>query len=124
MGGRVYAVAGRLGGIDTNQAIVQSLRPGTRVWWTDPPVPEARGGTGAAAAGGRLISAGGEAPGGTTGAVFSFDPVARKRDRLPDLPTPRHGLAVMGVGPRVYVIAGGPRPGLFVSGANESLDVR
>jgi len=24
----------------------------------------------------------------------------------------------------VYVIAGGPRPGLFVSGANESLDVR
>jgi hypothetical protein len=44
-------------------------------------------------------------------------------ERLPDLPTPRHGLAVVAVGSRVYAIGGGPRPGLFVSGANESLDV-
>jgi len=28
---------------------------------------------------------------------------------------------VVGVGPRVYVVAGGPTPGLSVSGANESL---
>jgi len=124
LGGKVYALAGRLRGIDSNQAVVESLTPGSRTWAAVPPVPEARGGTGATAAGGRLISVGGEAPAGTTDAVFAYEPAARRWQRLPDLPTARHGLAVVGIGSRVYVIAGGPRPGLFVSGANESLDVR
>ena len=75
-------------------------------------------------AGGRLLSIGGEAPTGTIASVFAYTPSSRRWDRLADLPTPRHGLAVVGIGPRVYVIGGGPRPGLFVSGANESLDVR
>jgi non-specific serine/threonine protein kinase len=124
LGGRVYAVAGRLGGLNSNQAVVESLTPGTRNWTAVPSLPEARGGTGAAAAGGRLVSAGGEAPTGTIASVYAFDPAARRWERLPDLPTPRHGLAVVGIGSRVFVIAGGPRPGLFVSGANESLDLR
>jgi N-acetylneuraminic acid mutarotase len=124
LGGRVYAVAGRLGGIDTNQATVESLAVGTRRWTSVAPVPEARGGTGAAAAAGRLVSVGGESPAGTTATVFAFTAGTRRWERLPDLPTARHGLAVVGIGSRVYVIAGGPRPGLFVSGANESLDLR
>jgi N-acetylneuraminic acid mutarotase len=122
--GRVYAVAGRLGGIDTNQTTVESLLPGTRRWNAVAPLPEARGGTGATAAAGRLISVGGEAPTGTIASVFAYAPSTRRWDRLEDLPTPRHGLAVVSIGPRVYVIGGGPRPGLFVSDANESLDVR
>jgi hypothetical protein len=122
--GRVYAVAGRLGGIDTNQTVVESLAPGTRRWTAVAPLPEARGGTGATAAGGRLISIGGEAPSGTIASVFAYAPSTRRWERLEDLPTPRHGLAVVGIGSRVYVVGGGPRPGLFVSGANESLDVR
>jgi N-acetylneuraminic acid mutarotase len=122
--GRVYAVAGRLGGIDTNQTVVESLVPGSRKWTAVTPLPEARGGTGATAAGGRLISVGGEAPAGTIASVFAYAPSARRWERLEDLPTPRHGLAVVGIGSRVYVIGGGPRPGLFVSAANESLDVR
>ena len=40
---------------------------------------------------------------------------------VPDVPTPRHGLGVAAAGRRVYVVAGGPRPGLFVSDANEVL---
>lgn len=123
LGGKVYAVAGRLGGLDSNQSVVQSFTPGARTWSEVPSVPEARGGTGAAAAGGRLISVGGEEPSGTIASVFAFDPAARRWNRLPNLPTPRHGLAVVGIGSRVFVIGGGPRPGLFVSGANESLDV-
>jgi hypothetical protein len=39
------------------------------------------------------------------------------------LPTPRHGLGVVGLGGRVYAVAGGPTPGLAVSGANESIAV-
>jgi N-acetylneuraminic acid mutarotase len=123
LGGKVFAVAGRLGGIDTNQTLVESLVPGSRRWVRVEPVPEARGGTGAATARGRLVSIGGEAPAGTIASAFSYDPSTRRWDRLPDLPTPRHGLAVVAVGSRVFVIGGGPRPGLFVSGANESLDL-
>ena len=38
--------------------------------------------------------------------------------------TPRHGLGVVTFGRTVYAIAGGPQPGLFVSGANEALPFR
>src|SRR5438876_946063 len=44
--------------------------------------------------------------------------------RLPDLPTPRHGLGVVALAGRVYVVAGGPTPGLSVSVANEFLQLR
>ena len=36
----------------------------------------------------------------------------------------RHGLGVLGFGGRVYVVGGGPTPGLSVSGANEYLGLR
>lgn len=119
--GRVYAIGGRLRGIDTNLATVQSLAPGQRRWRTEPPLPEARGGTGAATVAGRIVSVGGEQPAGTMEKVFRFDPLTRRWTRLPDLPTPRHGLGVAALGGRVYVVAGGTRPGLFVSDANEVL---
>lgn len=120
LGGKVYAVAGRLGGIDTNQTRVEVL-DGT--WRAVTPLPEARGGTGATAVAGRLVSVGGEAPSGTIASVYAYMPASKRWDRLPDLPTPRHGLAVVAVGSRVFVIGGGPKPGLFVSGANEYLDL-
>ena len=112
VGRKVYAVAGRLGGIDTNQTTVESLTPGARSWRRVTPIPEARGGTGAAVAAGRLISVGGEAPPGTIASVFAYAPASRRWERLPNLPTPRHGLAVVAVGRRVFVIGGGPRTGL------------
>ena len=120
-GNRVYALAGRLAGIDTNLAPLQSYGPGARRWLDLPPIPHPRGGTGAAALGGRIVSAGGEEPSGTIASVYAYDVAARRWDRLDDLPTPRHGLGVAALGGRVYVVGGGPEPGLFVSGANESI---
>jgi hypothetical protein len=35
------------------------------------------------------------------------------------MPTPRHGLAAVAEGGRVYVISGGPRPGGSFSSVNE-----
>ncbi len=35
------------------------------------------------------------------------------------MPTPRHGLAAVAVGVRIYVISGGPRPGGSYSNVNE-----
>ena len=121
--GRIYAVGGRAAGYDTNVSTVESWRPGERRWRREPPLPEPRGGTGAAAAAGMIVSVGGEAPGGTLGRVFAFELAHRRWTRLPDLPTPRYGLGVVTVGTSVYVIGGGPEPGLYVSGANESLCV-
>jgi hypothetical protein len=66
---------------------------------------------------------GGEAPGGTLRRAYAYDVAARRWRRLADLPTPRHGLGVVALGGRVRVLAGGPSPGLTVSGANESLAV-
>jgi hypothetical protein len=119
--GRVYALGGRLAGIDTNLGTFQSYVPGARAWLDLPPVPHPRGGTGAAALDGRIVSVGGEEPSGTIASVYAYDIAARRWDRLDDLPSPRHGLGVVALGARVYALAGGPRPGLFVSDANESL---
>jgi len=119
-GGRVYVLAGRLGGIDTNLALLEVYAPG-RGWHRLPPVPSPRGGTGAAVLGGRIVSAGGEEPAGTIGSVYAYDIARARWSRLSDLPTPRHGVGVVAAGRRVYVVAGGTVPGLSVSGANEAL---
>ena len=121
--GRVYALGGRLAGYDTNLDHAEVYDPATRRWRRLTPLPEARGGTGAAAIAGRIVSVGGEAPTGTIRRVYAYDLTTGRWRRLADLPTPRHGLGVVALGGRLRVLAGGPRPGLTVSGANESLNV-
>jgi hypothetical protein len=122
LGGSVYALAGRLAGIDTNLRTLEAYKPGSG-WRHLPPVPGARGGTAAAALNGRIVSAGGEEPAGTIASVYAYD-VARSRwTSLPDLPTARHGLGLAAVGGRVYAVAGGTVPGLSVSATNEVLAV-
>jgi N-acetylneuraminic acid mutarotase len=120
-GGRIYALAGRRAGIDTNLTALESYAPGARAWAPLPPIPDPRGGTAAAAIAGRIVSVGGEEPQGTIAEVFAYEIAARRWRRLADLPTPRHGLGVVAAGGRVYAIAGGRDPGLAVSGVNEFL---
>src|SRR3954451_12966050 len=57
--GRLYAVAGRTAGFDSNLDIVESLLPSTQRWRRHPPAREQRGGTAAAAAAGFVVSVGG-----------------------------------------------------------------
>ena len=59
-GTRVYAVGGRSAGIDTNTTRFEVYDPRTRRWTRLAPIPQARGGTGAAFANGRIVSVGGE----------------------------------------------------------------
>jgi hypothetical protein len=122
LGGRVYAVAGREAA--TNFDAFQAYLPARRRWVSLPRVPETRGGTDSASVGPLLVSAGSESPAGTSAAVYAFDVRDRRWRRLPDLPTPRHGLGVLGFRGRVYVVGGGPTPGVSVSGANEFLRLR
>ncbi len=123
LGGTVYAIGGRRAGYDTNLATVEAYDPRTNRWKRLPDLPDARGGTGAAAIRGRIISIGGESPHGTERSVWALRPGARRWVRVPDLPTPRHGLGVVAVAGHVWVVAGGPTPGLSVSGATEGLSV-
>jgi N-acetylneuraminic acid mutarotase len=119
--GRIYAIGGRTAGFDTNLTTVESWRPGERRWRPEPPLPEARGGTGAAVVGRLIMSVGGEAPEGTIRSVYLFDLDTRRWSSGPSLPTPRHGLGAAAVARVVYVIGGGTSPGLSVSDANQSL---
>jgi N-acetylneuraminic acid mutarotase len=121
LGGRVFAIGGRLAGFDTNFATVEAYDPRANRWRRLPDLPAPRGGTGAAAIAGRIVSIGSESPQGTDRAVWALRPSARRWARLPDLPTPRHGLGVVALGGRVWAVAGGPEPGLTVSGAVEGL---
>jgi N-acetylneuraminic acid mutarotase len=121
--GTVYAIAGRTSGLDTNLLHFESWRPGQSRWQRLQPIPDSRGGTGAAALRGQIVSAGGEEPDGTIAEVLAYRIADKRWLRLADLPTPRHGVGVAALGGRVYVIGGGPEPGLTVSSANESLDV-
>lgn len=121
--GTIYAVGGRTAGLDTNLLDFESFRPGDRAWRRLQPVPDPRGGTGAAALAGRVVSVAGEEPGGTIEEVLEYRIAEGRWVRLADLPTPRHGVGVAALGGRVYVIGGGPEPGLTVSSANEALVV-
>jgi non-specific serine/threonine protein kinase len=123
LGTRVYALAGRRAGIDTNVGTFEAYDTRTRRWQRLRPVPSPRGGTGATALPGRIVSVGGEAPRGTNRFVYTYELRTRRWRRLADLPTPRHGLGVVARSGRVYAVAGGPEPGLAVSGAVESLAV-
>jgi N-acetylneuraminic acid mutarotase len=124
LGGRIYAVGGRLAGADTNLALLESYVPGAKKWRRLRPIPSRRGGTAAAGLGRWLVSAGGETPTVTIRTVYRYDVPRRRWSRLPNLPTPRHGLGVVAFGNKVYVLAGGTTPGLAVSSANESLAIR
>jgi non-specific serine/threonine protein kinase len=123
LGGVVYAVAGRTAGLDTNLIHFESYRPGEKSWRRLSPVPDPRGGTGAAGLAGHIVSIGGEEPDGTIEEVLAYRVRDSRWIQLDDLRTPRHGVGVAAFGGRVYVIGGGPEPGLTVSSANEALRV-
>jgi non-specific serine/threonine protein kinase len=121
--GRVYVVGGRTGGIGSNLAAAEAFDPGSGRWTAVADLPTARGGLAATAtAAGQVVAVGGEAA-ATFPEAEALDTGSGRWRSLPPLPTPRHGLGVVAVGEVVYVLAGGPRPGLHTSSANEAIDL-
>ena len=55
----------------------------------------------------------------TFGNNEKYDTDNGKWTSLESMPTPRHGLAAVSVDNRIFVIGGGPEPGLSVSDVNE-----
>ena len=82
-----------------------------------------RGGIAAAVVSGRIVVVGGEEAEGTIGEVEAFQPRGRRWRDLARLPTPRHGLGAVSYRGRLFVLEGGPQPGLFYSDAVEALRI-
>src|SRR2546423_516724 len=76
-----------------------------------PPLPGARSMGAAAPANDTVVLAGGESPGGVSAEVFAYSPTTKRWQRLPDLPTPRRALAVVGLDVFVHVVAGATESG-------------
>ncbi|HEV8490082.1 MAG TPA: hypothetical protein VGQ58_09880 [Candidatus Limnocylindrales bacterium] len=119
--GTVFVLGGRRGGLAGNVATVELVagREVTRA----ADLPTARGGVAAffwPSVGACL--AGGESSGGTNPQVECIAADGRVT-RLPDLRNARHGLGAAVVDGTVYVLLGGPQPGLFVSDAVEALEL-
>ncbi|MDQ2965264.1 MAG: hypothetical protein M3R57_05400, partial [Chloroflexota bacterium] len=119
--GTVFILGGRRGGLEGNVATVE-LVSGREVR-RGPDLPTARGGVAAffwPSLGACLV--GGESTGGTNPQVECVTPDGRQT-RLPDLGSPRHGLGAAVVDGTLYVVLGGPEPGLFVSDVVEALEL-
>lgn len=113
VGDRIYLLGGRNAVQRFKRADAWDV--GERRWVGLRDMPTARGGTSAAARNGRVVSIGGESSAGTNGEVEEFDPRTGRWRQLPPLPEGRHGLGVAAIGRRLYVLLGGPQPGLTVS---------
>ena len=75
------------------------------------------GGLAAAALGHALYAFGGEelgieGPDGVIGSAWSYDPATDTWDPLPDMITPRHGLAATALGDSIFAIGGGAHTGI------------
>jgi Kelch motif protein len=111
----VYAVGGRVGGRDHNLAVAERFHVPTGEWASLPDLPTPRGGLAAAAGRGFVFAIGGEGA-EAFDEVEAYDLVEMEWTTFDPLPTARHGLGVVVVEPSIYVLAGGPQPGLTVSG--------
>jgi N-acetylneuraminic acid mutarotase len=101
----------------------EAFDPASGRWAAVAGLPTPRGGLAATAtAGGQVVAVGGEAS-ATFKEAEALEVASGRWRSLPPLPTPRHGLGVVAVGDTVYVLAGGPQPGLHTSSANEAIDL-
>ncbi|HEY8139493.1 MAG TPA: hypothetical protein VIE86_00255, partial [Nitrososphaera sp.] len=64
---------------------------------------------------------GGEAVDGTFKNNERYSTYGNVWESAPEMPNGRHGLAAVDIGSEIYVIGGGPQPGLTVSDFNQIL---
>lgn len=126
--GDLYVVSGRpFYGGGTN-SFVQRYRPRAERWRRVADVRHGRGGFAAVTACGRVIAFGGEDPGrgppGTVPEVEGYRPARDLWRPLPSMRTPRHGLAGVAVGDRLYALEGGDVTFLSITATAETLHLR
>ena len=122
--GKIHVVGGRVPG-DMELTAHEIYDPATGSWTTGPPLPTGRSGIAVVAHRERLYVFGGETVGWFSRKTFDeaerFDPMTSRWEVLPPMPTARHGLGAASFGEAIYVLSGGPEPGLAFGAANERL---
>ena len=129
--GKIYVVGGRIGstfiiGLSTNVNTNEAYDMKTDTWSSVFGMTTARSGVGTAVLNGRMHVLGGEAYlndlVGTYRTHEAYDPKTNSWERLPPMPTPRHGLAAGEIGGKIYAISGsnvagggGPHEGVNVN---------
>ena len=132
--GKLFAIGGRQ--IDSGSPKVnlnnnEMYNPLNDSWTVMEQMPSKRSGIAAAASpvDGGIYVFGGENPFKDEGPVKTFDIVEKYNPKTDTwsieqpMPTARHGLAAISYENKIYVIAGGNKPGLFVSNVNEVLSL-
>jgi N-acetylneuraminic acid mutarotase len=113
--GVLYAIGGRPVSLN-NYDVVEAYDLATNSWSAKAPMPSKRGGLASALLDGRIHTFGGEGNTASPNGVFdnheSYDPATNRWTVEQPMPTPRHGLAAVALGGRIYVIGGGPKQGL------------
>ncbi len=130
--GKIFVVGGRISGSLENISVNEAYDPLHDIWITDlEPMPSKRSGIAAVATASSSLTNtsiyvfGGEEASKTFNNNEKYDPKINKWISEPPMPTARHGLAaVFAEENKIFVIGGGPQPGLSVSGANEIFHVR
>ena len=129
--GNIFVIGGRISGSLENISINEAYDPEQDKWITNlEAMPSKRSGIAAAAASSPVNNSdiyvfGGEEPSKTFDNNEKYDAKTNKWTSEPPMPTARHGLASVYIQDnKIYVIGGGPQPGLSVSGANEIFHVR
>lgn len=117
---RVYAVGGRRPG---NVGDVEWYRLGDAAWTSSADLPTPRGGMAAAADARRVFAVGGEDASKTYDDVEALLVDEDSWSGLPRIGSPRHGVGVVVAKGRLWVICGGLKPGLSVSGIVESMAI-
>jgi N-acetylneuraminic acid mutarotase len=124
IGGKIHVIGGRVSG-DMELTTHEIYDPAAGSWTAGPPVPTGRSGIAVVAHRGLIYVFGGETVRTLSSKTFDeaerFDPATGRWERLPPMPTPRHGLGAASVGEAIHVLSGGPRPRLAFGAANERL---
>jgi N-acetylneuraminic acid mutarotase len=128
--GKIFVIGGRVSGSLENIAVNQAYDPEQDKWITGlEAMPSNRSGIAAAVYpslnSSNIYIFGGEEPSKTFNNNEKYDAMTNKWTSEPSMPTARHGLVAVTIDDdKIYVIGGGPQPGLSVTGANEIFHVR
>jgi N-acetylneuraminic acid mutarotase len=122
--GRIHVVGGRVPG-NMELTTHEIYDPAMRSWTAGPPLLTGRSGIAVVANRDRLYVFGGEIVRRLSRKTFDdaerFDPATARWEVLPPMRSGRHGLGAASIADAIYVLGGGPRPGLTLGTANERL---
>jgi N-acetylneuraminic acid mutarotase len=105
--------------------VLERYDPASDSWTKLKDMPEASGSVGAAYAGGRLVTVGGEGTTTVSDDVQAYDIQKQAWSQLPALPSARHGAAVAALNDSIYAIGGAAGAGHVRSTqAADVLDLR